>query len=183
MPRFSFPLSPHPAHGPGPLLLVTAAGSLNEGCLELTFGMRGRIAEVELPPYAGDPCRRDGLWTKSCCEIFIGLDDGYLELNFSPSRDWAAYRFEGYRRGQTALDGIEVDVAPWKRSGDELQLHSRARWSANFRPLCRAWRINACAVVEDNGGQKSYWALRHPSADPDFHHSESFLTLDRSPEA
>ncbi|MCC8986069.1 MAG: hypothetical protein LM513_05690, partial [Nitrospira sp.] len=36
-------------------------------------------------------------------------------------------------------------------------------------------------VVEQTDGQCSYWALRHPSGRPDFHHPDSFaLMLDRT---
>jgi hypothetical protein len=109
--------------------------------------------------------------------MFIALDLGYLELNFSPSRDWAAYRFDGYRRGRAPLDGIEVQIDPWIRLADVLRLHACARWLGNLPPRPRTWRINACVIVEDTAGSKSYWALRHPAADPDFHHDDSLLAL------
>jgi hypothetical protein len=35
-------------------------------------------------------------------------------------------------------------------------------------------RIAMAAVVEDEGGRLSYWALRHPPGRPDFHHPDSF---------
>jgi len=34
--------------------------------------------------------------------------------------------------------------------------------------------IAMAAVVEDEGGRLSYWALRHPPGKPDFHHPDSF---------
>jgi hypothetical protein len=30
------------------------------------------------------------------------------------------------------------------------------------------------AVIEDDRGTLSYWALKHPSGKPDFHHPEAF---------
>jgi hypothetical protein len=37
-----------------------------------------------------------------------------------------------------------------------------------------ALRIGASAVIEDDGGALSYWALRHPPGKPDFHHPDAF---------
>jgi len=30
------------------------------------------------------------------------------------------------------------------------------------------------AIVEDDSGKLSYWALRHPPGEPDFHHPDAF---------
>ncbi len=39
--------------------------------------------------------------------------------------------------------------------------------------------IGLSAVVEDESGALSHWALRHPPGKPDFHHREAFaLELD-----
>jgi hypothetical protein len=37
------------------------------------------------------------------------------------------------------------------------------------------------AVIEDENGGLSYWALRHPPGKPDFHHPNAFaMTIARS---
>jgi hypothetical protein len=36
-------------------------------------------------------------------------------------------------------------------------------------------RLGLAAVIEDKTGIFSYWALRHPSAKPDFHHPDSLV--------
>jgi hypothetical protein len=36
------------------------------------------------------------------------------------------------------------------------------------------------ALIEDQNGGKSYWALAHPPGKPDFHHADSFA-LEFSP--
>jgi hypothetical protein len=48
--------------------------------------------------------RVDGLWRTSCCELFLAQPDtpAYLEFNFSPTGDWAAYAFESPREGRRA---------------------------------------------------------------------------------
>ena len=34
--------------------------------------------------------------------------------------------------------------------------------------------IGLSAVIEEEGGRKSYWALAHPPGPPDFHHPDCF---------
>jgi hypothetical protein len=35
--------------------------------------------------------------------------------------------------------------------------------------------LNVTAVIEEMNGQKSYWALAHPAAKPDFHNANGFV--------
>jgi hypothetical protein len=59
---------------------------------------------LKLPP-AKAPERTDGLWETTCFELFLLYSDGgYIEFNFSPSGQWAAYRFDSYREGRRPLD-------------------------------------------------------------------------------
>ena len=37
------------------------------------------------------------------------------------------------------------------------------------------WEVSVAAVIEEAHGNKSYWALAHPSDKPDFHHPDSFV--------
>ncbi len=34
--------------------------------------------------------------------------------------------------------------------------------------------VGLSAVIEDDAGRLSYWALKHPPGKPDFHHGDSF---------
>ena len=36
-------------------------------------------------------------------------------------------------------------------------------------------RLGAAAVLEDDNGRLSYWALCHPPGKPDFHHPDGFV--------
>jgi hypothetical protein len=38
-----------------------------------------------------------------------------------------------------------------------------------------SWRLGMSAVIEEASGRKSYWALAHPSGQPDFHHATCFV--------
>jgi hypothetical protein len=35
-------------------------------------------------------------------------------------------------------------------------------------------RLALSAVIEEDGGMLSYWALKHPPGKPDFHHPDAF---------
>jgi len=45
-------------------------------------------------------------------------------------------------------------------------------------------RLGLSAVLEAHDGTRSYWALRHPPGQPDFHHPDAFaVTLEPAPTA
>ena len=128
---------------------------------------------VRIPPPAADAGRTDELWAHTCFEAFIALPQSprYLELNFSPSGQWAAYYFDSYRQGMAPA----LDVAPRlaaRRSGERLELQAELRLGG--RQPGGGLRLALSTVVEDREGSLSYWALRHPPGRPDFHHPESF---------
>ena len=123
-----------------------------------------------LPPSA-KPERTDGLWTTTCFELFAkpAGGDAYFEFNFSPSFQWAAYSFEGYRSGmqEFAAENPEIWVTPG------LPHFSLAVEAMPLLPTVRM-AIALSAVIEEIDGTKSYWALRHPPGKPDFHHPDCF---------
>jgi hypothetical protein len=127
-------------------------------------------ASLRVPAMA-EPARTDGLWRATCFELFaksIG-DDAYFEFNFSPSFEWAAYAFDGYRSGMRELPSHdpEIIVSP------AAPYFSLAVEALPALPLV-ALQIGLSAVIEETDGTKSYWALRHPPGAPDFHHPDCF---------
>ena len=143
----------------------------------MTYVLEGEIHRLRIPSVQ-TPRRVVGLWRSTCFEAFVGMHDGpaYYEFNFSSSGEWAAYAFRDYRDGgpidddglapetavRCAVDKVEIDTAigldrlPGIQAGTIL-------------------RIGLSAVIEAIDGTLSYWALRHPSGKPDFHHPESFV--------
>jgi hypothetical protein len=129
---------------------------------------------VRVPPPVPDAGRTDKLWAHTCFEAFIGFPEspGYLELNFSPSGQWAAYRFDSYRQGMTPA----LEAAPrlaLRRLPQALELQAEVRLGGS-EAARRRLRIALSTVVEDREGRLSYWAIRHPAGRPDFHHPEGF---------
>jgi hypothetical protein len=150
-----------------------AAGGAPGGGLTLSFALEGDLSAVCIPDPR--PSRRvDGLWRHTCFEAFVmaGEGPGYREFNFSPSGEWALMVFCGYRDGgePVAVPGPEIEV---RRRGERLELDAEIR--AECLPPGRSLRLGLCAVVEDAHGELTYWALRHPPGQPDFHHRDAFV--------
>ena len=140
-----------------------------EGVLALTYRLSANVAELRLPPPA-EPVRRDRLWETTCFEAFFQPhgDHGYFEFNFSPSTEWAAYRLSGYRSGMIAAPNEPPTLATGAGVGwYELRATLRLPWLGNAR-------LGLSAIVEDQAGHKSYWALAHPPGKPDFHDPACF---------
>jgi hypothetical protein len=137
----------------------------------IEYTLTGRIAELRIPLPA-EPGRADGLWQQSCVEAFIALDDAaYLEFNFSPSGEWAAYRFDGYRAGMRNADLPAPQIGVQMEAG---RLAIAVAIDLSALPRDHALPIGLSAVIEDADGDFSYWALAHPPEKPDFHDRTCF---------
>ena len=163
-------------HTPARLIESVQVQLLNADAssIRLEFSVRGR-SNLLLPKEAA-PVRTDGLWRTTCFEAFLraGEDKAYVELNFSPSNAWAAYRFEAYRY---EMSDFEPRIAPeiiCYESERELNYFSLSAEFDVAHYLNGPFRMGLSAVVEETDGTKSFWALRHPSGPPDFHHPDCF---------
>lgn len=140
------------------------------------YSLAADMSRVRVPPSGmGGPA--DALWKHTCFEAFVAAADapGYHEFNFSPSHDWAIYRFGAYREG---MSRAEIGAAPEvsiRRGDDGLELESAVRLGRvdDLRDA-RHLRVAMAAVIEDDRGGLSYWGLRHPPGKPDFHHPDGF---------
>jgi hypothetical protein len=168
-------LKPHPDT---PSRAVTAieveAVRLAPGRLDLRFVVTGRLADVLWPrPAEG---RADELWKHTCFEAFVQPvgGDPYWEFNLSPSTQWAAYAFDGYRSGMRALDEIGQPSMGLEYGPDRFVMSAQLQ-IVMAPPAEPSWRLGLSAVIEETSGAKSYWALRHPLGAPDFHHADCFV--------
>lgn len=179
--QVAFALTPHPAHLPVRVEEITARLlRLDAKWLTLRFKVAGAQALI-VPPLAGKG-RADGLWQTTCFELFIAravADPGYTEFNLSPSERWAAYDFTGYREGMAARPVPRDPVCTARRGGGVL-IFDAAIPAAALPPL--PWRYGLSAVIEEEGGVKSYWAIAHPPGKPDFHHPACFAATLAAPE-
>ncbi|GAM97617.1 hypothetical protein U91I_01244 [alpha proteobacterium U9-1i] len=163
-------LKPHP-DTPGAAISAIAVeiARPRPRALALRYLAHGAIAEL-LVPAPASPARTDELWKHTCFEAFVRAPGAasYCELNFSPSSQWAAYRFDDYRAGMRNADDIAAPRIEVHASDDRYELHAFIEL-----PLDAPYQLALSAVIEDARG-KSYWALAHAPGKPDFHHSTSF---------
>lgn len=170
-------LIPHPATPPAdPPFNVWAqvehAASLGAvATTNIWFGVSAPASRF-LIPKSPNPARRDELWRTTCFEAFLrpAGESIYHEWNFAPSGGWAVYDFADYREGMSAA---EVRTRPYIRMEDNFTW-----WAVGATIAIEAaqdWRLGLSAVLEEQDGTKSYWALAHPSDKPDFHHPDCFV--------
>ena len=173
--RAALKLHPHSHSAAVRHIEVEVARSQAGGVL-LRYVVSGRIGDVVWPAVRA-PVRTDELWRHTCFEAFIrpATGEAYYEFNFSPSTQWATYRFDSYRQGGRAAGEIDSPRITVERTPEFFTLQTAPQWDASSE-LGRAtvWRIGLSAVLEERGGHKSYWALAHPPGKPDFHHADGF---------
>lgn len=169
-------LVPHPATPPAePSFKVWASvdHAASFGATATTniwFGVGAPASRFFIPDTA-EPRRADELWRTTCFEAFLrpAGEASYREWNFAPSGDWGTYDFTDYREGMVEAD---VGAPPYIRMEDNFTW-----WTLGATIAVDAavrWELGLSAILEELDGTKSYWALAHPSENPDFHASDCF---------
>jgi len=191
------PLVLHPDSVCGPVrALYVEVQRLRHGRHIFRYVVEGDIQHIRLGHHVHND-RRDELWRHSCFEAFLQVDgqSDYLEFNLSTD-GWNCYHFDDYRQGMseariaeprieagryegpvaagtrahfTDLDTFDAYQAPFLMLQAHVELKSRTElW------MGQPWRLGLSAVIEENSGRKSYWALKHPDGPPDFHRADCF---------
>jgi hypothetical protein len=168
------PLLPFARSSEGPVrALVASAAREGEGTLRFRYLLDADLSALRVPP-ARQARQADELWKYTCFEAFIASrGDEYFELNFSPSTEWAAYSFTSYRKGMAPLalpSPPRIDVT---RSAAQLVVEARIDTRGFLADTTH--RIALSAVIEDDSGRITYWALKHAPDKPDFHHVAGFI--------
>lgn len=172
-----FNLVPHPATPPSRALKVWATvdhiASLGAAVAttNIWFGVGAPAGRFVIPKLA-EPWRGDELWRTTCFEAFLrpAGSASYREWNFAPSGNWAAYDFTAPREG---MDRAEVAAPPYIRMEDNFTW-----WTVGATIAVDAapqWELALAAVIEEQDGTKSYWALAHAAGPPDFHNPDCFI--------
>jgi hypothetical protein len=143
--------------------------------LTLSYSLLGDLSTIEIPA-ATSPDRQRHLWETTCFEFFLSMknDQQYWEFNLSPAGHWNVYRFDEYRQGmkeETAFTAMPFSI---QAEPDALSLALKL----NLSSMVSATQILEMAiatVVKHKDGTLPYWALKHPSKEPDFHRREAFM--------
>ena len=162
-----FFLRPHPDSRSPVTRIAAGVERIAPDLLRLSYWIGGDLAHTAFPrPQVA--ARTDGLWQHSCFEAFLGAGQGYYEFNFSPSTQWAAYRFEGHRAGMHDAE-TAAPMIGWERDGRAAKLTATLRLPSDL-----TGSLALSAIIEDTGGTRSFWALAHTPGQPDFHHAACF---------
>jgi hypothetical protein len=141
--------------------------------LTLAYLVTGRIGDLAIPAL-DVATRMDELWRHTCFEAFVGAGVAYYEFNFAPSRHWAAYRFSSYRTGMRVASEIGAPPIAVEWSSERYTLQTSLEMDQLLLSRDTTPRLGLSAVIEENSGQRSYWALAHPPGKADFHHFDCF---------
>ncbi len=144
--------------------------------LDLRYLVKGNIGDIALPLKVA-PQRANELWRRTCFEAFVraGSAERYYEFNFSPSHEWAAYRFDAYRSGMKPGSDMPPPQQEAETSDDAYELRVLLNLDLLTElPADESWRVGLSAVIEETSGEKFYFALAHPKGAPDFHHKDCF---------
>jgi len=158
------PLMLHRSCDLGPIRAVTAAVTATPDGCAARFRLEGRANSVVLPDPAPS-ARTDNLWKTTCCEVFwqpIG-GMGYSEFNLSPSGQWAAYAFDGYRENMRDMPLDAISVTP-SITADGVSLVARIA-----ADLPAPAQVGLNVVIKLANGALQYWALAFGPGRPDFH--------------
>lgn len=155
---------------------------LREGAvLSLGYRLKGDLSKVVVPPMTHQPTRRDRLWEQTCFEFFLGVQplpskaSPYWEFNFSPSGDWNVFSLQSYRYGselELAVTGIPITVQSSPIALDLTALVDMSDLIDPAQPLKVG--ISAVVVMGAKALRETFWAIAHPTSQPDFHHPASF---------
>lgn len=165
---FRTSLERHPAHQGPSVDAIRAEVSGDHEALHVAFEFTGGLRYLALPETPLDPAK---LWEHTCAELFVGLDDGtYVEWNFSPTRQVARFEFSEYRVRRSACfdEAVEISVVRGDRA---VRILARGPLLRGITPVVS---LGLSVVARAPGGDCSYWALRHASAEPDFHDARGF---------
>ena len=180
-------LASHPtSSAPFLISVLASAGRREDRWLEFDISPRGDMSAIAWP--GGGESRwenwtkGDDLWKRTCFECFVRLkgSDAYLEFNFSPDGQWAAYEFDSYRDGMRMASGVNLAVARFWVKERKAGCAAMLELPDAFRSA--EWQIGVSAIIEATNGTKSYWALAHPDGPPDFHDPACFATTLPPPE-
>lgn len=176
-------LYPHP-DSPAPAVSgLTVDVARTASGVSLRYQLRGDLAGLVIPELLG-PVRADELWKHTCFELFIRRTDGvgYVEFNMAPTGHWAAYGFAKRRSGMhnlTEVQGIPVGTLTM---GDAFVLKADIDLAGVTGMPEGDWECAVTTVVEAADGKRSYWSMKHPEGNADFHHPDGFVLKLPKPE-
>ncbi len=166
----------HPAAGSRAVRAIDAAVEMHGSYTIFRYRLRGEVSRLRVPA-EGHPERADGLWKHTCFEAFVRTPGGpgYIEFNVSPSRQWALYSFDSYRQGMSSPELAPPEISV-QRLEDGIDVEAVLKLRHLMSPQdAQRLELALSAVIEEEDGTLSYWALKHAPDKPDFHFPGGFV--------
>jgi hypothetical protein len=170
-------LVPHPQMGAKGVQSVEVEVIRATNTILLMYSVEPAVTLL-LPAYERE--RRDNLWHGTCFELFVKPESrGYVEFNFAPLSAWNAYSFVDWRMGRRAYQpNAEPSIVDSRTDGRKESFPARYELdvviSPDFLELAPA-SASLTAIIQEEDGTMSYWALAHPPGEPNFHHPDCFV--------
>src|SRR5688572_15194909 len=136
-----------PAYPCDPIETIRAtADRVSRTLLRFRYAVIGDISCLRIPEPA-PPFRTAHLWEQTCFEAFLRAEgeNAYLEFNFSPSGQWAAYAFTHYRKGMANAPLPAPPEILVSRSPDRLEVEVALAPSLG----AGAYSMNVAAILEN----------------------------------
>ena len=171
-------LVPHPQTQPKGVKSVEVDVIQATSSILLSYVVEGADALL-LPAFGRE--RRDNLWQGTCFELFVKPDSrGYVEFNFAPLSAWNAYSFVDWRMGKRPYQpDVEPGLSDSRTDGRKDSFPGLYALDVVISPdilLLSPGSVGLAAILEEEGGTMSYWALAHPPGEePNFHHPDCFV--------
>jgi hypothetical protein len=166
-----------PFVGDEPLISLSISGVVGRQAhmFFIDYRIVGRLGHLDIPDGGGEPLRKHGLWEGTCLELFLAGRGAYSyrEFNLSPDGCWNVYHFNAYRQGMREEEAVTELPFSIRREQSLLQVSL----GFDLRAICMAngsLDVGVSGIVRDRFGDVRYYALMHPSSNPDFHRRESF---------
>lgn len=122
----------------------------------------------------GKESRKNEIWKNTCFEFFVKKsgNKNYYEFNSDSSGNWNFYRFTEYRSPIEIEEKIKEIRMEAHQNKTAKTLHFEVDLNALFQP--KDSLLFSFSSIINESGKISYWAHRHSSEKPDFHHVNNF---------
>ncbi|MDR2506672.1 MAG: DOMON-like domain-containing protein [Candidatus Accumulibacter sp.] len=171
----------HPAtSAPVDIAIKAGVSCQKTGALVFSYVLEGgalRTVRVPVAVSGASPRRTERLWEQTCFEAFLAAprEAAYREFNFSPSGDWAAYDFSGYRENGKIAQLAKAPRIRVRAMPNRLELTAYVSL-ADALFFSETLEIGLSAVIENaKDASLTCWALRHRAERPDFHDRGGFI--------
>jgi len=171
---FHFPKPPLSDLTP-PNIHISGTIQIKQTTLKIQYRVSGEdVLRILWPEDSSQPEIKDDLWRSTCFEMFMAtkFDPGYLEYNFSPSRDWAMFAFTKYRDRKEFGDMPDLHI----RNGCiDSKILTEVSFIIDSEYQDKHLDVGMSAIIETVEGDIFYYALAHDGNSPDFHIRNTFM--------